>query len=143
MEVVMLWMKALHIMAVISWLAGLFYLPRLFAYHANATAGSQMSETFKVMEERLMRIIMAPAMIVTWLSGLLLAWWYGYFLEGWFIAKFGLVLAMSAFHGKCATWRKAFAADENTQSNDFFRMINELPTVLMIIIVLLVVLKPF
>lgn len=143
MDAAMLWVKAVHIMAVISWLAGLFYLPRLFAYHANAAPGSDTSETFKVMEERLMRIIMVPAMAVTWLTGLLQVWWYGFYFEGWFITKFALVLVMSAFHGKCVTWRKAFAADANTQSNKFFRMVNEVPTVLMIAIVLLAVLKPF
>lgn len=139
----MLWVKALHVMAVISWLAGLFYLPRLFAYHANVPVGSDSAATFQVMEERLMRIIMAPAMVVTWLTGLALAWVYGVYADGWFIAKFVLVVAMSAFHGACVGWRKAFAADANTRSNRFFRIANEVPTLLMVAIVILVVVKPF
>ena len=143
MDAIMLWVKALHVMAVISWMAGLFYLPRLFAYHADTKVGSETSQTFKVMEERLSRIIMAPAMIMTWLTGLLLAWWYGFYLEGWFLAKFVLVLVMSAFHGKCQAWRKAFAADANLNSNGYFRAVNEVPTLLMVVIVILVIVKPF
>lgn len=130
-------------MAVISWLAGLFYLPRLFVYHADATAGSEASETFKVMEHRLIRIIMTPAMLVTWITGLLLAWGYTFYLELWFLLKFVLVLIMSAFHGKCVAWHKAFQQDANTHPNTFYRKVNELPTLLMVAIVILVVIKPF
>ncbi len=130
-------------MAVISWLAALFYLPRLLAYHANATVGSETSETFKIMEHRLIRIIMTPAMVMAWLTGVLLAWGQSFYLEGWFLVKFVLVLAMSAFHGLCVSWHKTFEQDANTKTNAFFRMINEVPTLLMVIIVILVVLKPF
>lgn len=130
-------------MAVISWMAGLFYLPRLLAYHANVAVGSESSELFKTMEHRLIRIIMTPAMLVTWVTGALLAWGYSFYLEGWFLLKFVLVLAMSAFHGKAVSWHKAFTQDANTQSNAFFRTINEVPTLLMVAIVILVVIKPF
>jgi len=137
------WVKAVHIMAVISWMAGLFYLPRLFVYHADATVGSETSETFKTMERRLIRIIMTPAMLVTWVTGALLAWGYSFYADGWFLVKFALVLAMSAFHGKAVSWQKAFAQDANTQGNAFYRKINEVPTLLMVAIVILVVIKPF
>lgn len=143
LDALMPWMKALHVMAVISWMAGLFYLPRLFVYHADADAGSDKSETFKVMERRLLRIIMTPAMLVAWLTGLILVWWYGYLTDGWFLAKFALVLAMSAFHGKCAAWHKAFEADANPNDGTFYRKVNEIPTVLMVLIVILVIVKPF
>lgn len=137
------WVKAVHIMAVISWMAGLFYLPRLFAYHANAKVGSETSQTFKTMEHRLIRIIMTPAMSVAWVTGALLAWGYSFYLDGWFLAKFALVLAMSAFHGKCVAWQKAFAQDSNTNTNAFYRTVNEVPPLIMVAIVILVVIKPF
>lgn len=143
MASLMPWLKALHVMAVISWMAGLFYLPRLFAYHADAERGSDTSKTFKVMEERLLRIIMRPAMIVAWLTGGLLAWWFTYYLDGWFIAKLLLVIAMSAFHGFCQRWQKDFAADKNSRSNGFYRAVNEVPTLLMVGIVILVIVRPF
>ena len=139
----MLWLKALHIMAVIAWMAGLFYLPRLYVYHADAKPGSELSETFKVMEQRLLRIIMNPAMIVVWITGPLLAVMQGVYLEGWFLAKMLLVVAMTVFHIKLAIWRKEFAADANTRPNKYYRMANEFPTVLMAVIVLLVIVKPF
>lgn len=139
----MLWLKAFHIMAVIAWMAGLFYLPRLFVYHAASAPGSEKSETFKVMEMRLLRIIMNPAMLATWVSGLWLAWWMSVQAEIWFLAKFALVIAMTAFHMKLAAWRKAFAADANQHPEKTFRIANEIPTVLMALIVVLVVLKPF
>ena len=139
----MLWLKALHIMAVIAWMAGLFYLPRLYVYHADAKAGSETSETFKVMEHRLLRIIMNPAMIVVWVTGPLLAGMQGVYMEGWFLTKMLLVALMTAFHIALAKWCKEFAADANTRPNSFFRMANEFPTVLMALIVLLVILKPF
>ena len=130
-------------MAVISWLAGLFYLPRLFVYHADAAKGSDSSQTFKIMEERLLRIIMTPAMVVAWLTGLVMAWWFDFWLEGWFLAKLALLLAMSAFHGKCIGWHKEFVSDTNTHDNGFYRKVNEIPTLLMVVIVILAVVKPF
>jgi protoporphyrinogen IX oxidase len=142
------WVKALHIIAVIAWMAGMLYLPRLFVYHCAAETGSVQSETFKVMERRLLRGIINPAMIATWVLGLWLAWLgpdsrYGWFASGWLWAKIILVLALSAVHGLLARWRKDFAQDRNRHSHKFYRIINEVPTVLMILIVLLVVLKPF
>ena len=142
------WIKAFHIIAVIAWMAGMLYLPRLFVYHCEADKGSVQSETFKVMEQRLLRGIINPAMIATWVFGLWLAWLgpdsrYGWFATGWLWAKIILVLALSAVHGLLARWRKDFAQDRNRHSQKFYRVINEVPTVLMILIVLLVVLKPF
>lgn len=142
------WIKAFHIIAVIAWMAGMLYLPRLFVYHCAAETGSVQSETFKVMERRLLRAIINPAMIATWVLGLWLAWLgpdsrYGWFASSWLWAKIVLVLALSAVHGLLARWRKDFAQDRNRHSQKFYRIINEVPTVLMILIVLLVVLKPF
>ena len=142
------WIKAFHIIAVIAWMAGMLYLPRLFVYHCAAEMGSVQSETFKVMERRLLRGIINPAMIATWVFGLALAWLgpdsrYGWFASGWLWAKIILVLALTAVHGLLARWRKYFALDLNRHSQKFFRIINEIPTILMILIVLLVVLKPF
>ena len=138
-----LWIKAFHIIAVIAWMAGMLYLPRLFVYHSQAEAGSAQSETFKVMERRLLRAIINPAMVVAWVLGLWLAWLNGFFAMGWLHGKLALVLALSVLHGFFARWRKDFAADRNRHSAKFYRIINELPTILMIGIVLLVVLKPF
>lgn len=138
------WIKVLHLFSLISWMAGIFYLPRLFVYHADAETGSIQSETFKVMERRLMAGIMRPAMVGTWAFGL----WLG-FLGGWFSgvywlhAKMLVVLALTVFHFQLDVWRKAFAADRNRHGNRFFRAMNEIPTVLMIVIVILVVFKPF
>jgi putative membrane protein len=137
------WIKALHIIAVISWMAGMLYLPRLFVYHCEAEKGSKQSETFKVMERRLLRAIINPAMIVTWLAGLYLAWVGHWFSSGWLHGKLLLVLVLSGVHGFFARWMKDFAADRNTRSQKFYRIINEVPTVLMIGIVILVVVKPF
>ena len=142
------WIKAFHIIAVIAWMAGMLYLPRLFVYHCAAEQGSVQSETFKVMERRLLRGIVNPAMIATWVFGLWLAWLgpdshYGWFASGWLQVKIVLVLALSAVHGLLARWRTDFAADRNRHSQRFYRTINEVPTVLLILIVLLVVLKPF
>jgi protoporphyrinogen IX oxidase len=143
-----LWVKAFHIIAVIAWMAGMLYLPRLFVYHCVAEKGSVQSETFKTMEHRLLRAIINPAMIATWLLGGWLAWsvadsHYPLFLPWWLCAKIVLVLALSAAHGFFARWVKDFAADRNRHSQRFYRVINEVPTVLLILIVLLVVLKPF
>ena len=137
------WIKALHVIAVISWMAGMLYLPRLFVYHCEAEVGSKQSETFKVMEWRLLKAIINPAMIVTWLAGLYLAWSGHWYTSGWFHAKFMLVLILSGVHGVFSRWVKDFAADRNTISQKFYRIINEVPTVLMILIVILVIVKPF
>jgi protoporphyrinogen IX oxidase len=137
------WIKALHVIAVISWMAGMLYLPRLFVYHCEAEVGSKQSETFKVMENRLLRAIIDPAMGVTWLAGLYLAWAGQWYSSSWFHAKFLLVLVMSGVHGFLARCVKDFAADRNTRSQKFYRIINEVPTVLMIAIVILVIVKPF
>ena len=138
-----LWLKALHIIAVISWMAGLLYLPRLFVYHAVATPGSEQSETFKVMERRLLKAIINPAMIATWILGVWLAWDGHWLAAPWLWAKLALVVALSGVHGYFARLVKEFAADRNRHSQKFYRILNEVPTVLMIAIVLLVTLKPF
>lgn len=139
-----LWFKAFHIMAVIAWMAGLFYLPRLFIYHADAAVGSEKSETFKVMETKLYRIIMNPSMMLSWLLGLYLAW--PYFQaggNGWLHAKLTAVVVMTVLHVYLGRTTKAFARDERPGSQRRWRIINEIPAVLMIAIVLLVILKPF
>ena len=137
------WLKALHVIAVMSWMAGMLYLPRLFVYHCEAEPGSKQSETFKVMERRLLKAIMTPAMIATWILGLLLAWKSGFFTAPWLHAKFALVLALSGAHGFFAKTVKDFAAGRNVRPARFFRLVNEIPTLLMILIVILVVVKPF
>jgi putative membrane protein len=137
------WAKALHVIAVIAWMAGMLYLPRLFVYHSVAEPGSLQSETFKVMERRLLRAIINPAMIATWLLGLGLAYEGGWFGSHWLQAKLVLVLLMSAMHGWLARWVRDFAADRNRNSQKFYRIINEVPTILMIAIVILAVVKPF
>jgi len=142
------WIKAFHIIAVIAWMAGMLYLPRLFVYHCAAEKDSVQSETFKIMERRLLRAIINPAMIATWLLGLWLAWHgpdsrYGWFATGWFEAKVVLVIALSALHVFFARWVKDFAADRNRHHARFYRIINELPTAIMIGIVILAVVKPF
>ena len=139
----LLWIKALHIVAVISWMAGLLYLPRLFVYHAEVPEGSPQSETFKVMEWRLLRLIMNPAMIVVWLTGPTLAYLLGIYHDAWFAAKFALVVLLTIYHHALGRWRKEFAEDRNTREARFYRIANEVPTVLMIGIVILVVVKPF
>jgi putative membrane protein len=137
------WLKSLHIIAVIAWMAGMFYLPRLFVYHCAAAPGSVQSETFKVMERRLLKAIINPAMIVAWLAGLTLVWLGGWMTALWFDLKFVLVLGMSALHGYLARWVKEFAADRNTHTAKFYRIVNEIPTILMIAIVILATVKPF
>jgi protoporphyrinogen IX oxidase len=140
-----LWVKAFHIIAVIAWMAGMLYLPRLFVYHCETAPGSAESERFKTMERRLLRVIINPAMIAVWILGLTLSFlpatdaWH----QGWFHAKFGLVIAMSGVHGLFAHWVKVFARDANTRPARFYRMWNEVPTLLMIVIVILAVVKPF
>jgi protoporphyrinogen IX oxidase len=142
------WVKAFHIITVIAWMAGMLYLPRLYVYHCDAAPGSVQSETFKVMERRLLRAIVNPAMIATWVLGLWLAWLgpdahYGWFTSGWLQVKIVLVVAMSALHGMLARWRRDFAADRNHHSAKFYRVVNEVPSVLLIAIVILAVVKPF
>jgi putative membrane protein len=137
------WLRALHVIAVIAWMAGMLYLPRLYVYHAAAKPGSELSETFKVMERRLLRGIVNPAMIATWILGLLLAWLGNHWAEGWFHAKLALLVGMQLLHAAFARWRRRFAADANRHSQKFYRVANELPTVLLIAIVLLAMLKPF
>jgi putative membrane protein len=139
----LLWLKALHVIAVISWMAGLLYLPRLFVYHCEAEKGSKQSETFKVMEHRLLRYIMNPAMIVVWITGPLLAWQLNMYRDGWLMAKFALVVLLTVYHHALGLWRKDFAADRNMLDQRFYRVANEVPTVLMVGIVILVVVKPF
>ena len=138
-----LWLKAFHIIAVIAWMAGMLYLPRLFVYHCAAAPGSPQSETFKVMERRLLKAIINPAMIATWLLGLWLVWNAGWWPAYWLHAKIALVIGMTAVHGFYARCVKDFAADANTRSPRFYRILNEAPTLLMIGIVILVVVKPF
>ena len=138
-----LWVKAAHIIAVISWMAGLLYLPRLLIYHFDCEAGSRQSETFKVMERKLLKIIMTPAMILSWAFGLWLAFLVSAHSDGWFVAKFFLVILLSAFHGFEARWVKQFADDERPRTQKFYRIANEVPTLLMVLIVILVIVKPF
>lgn len=139
------WTKALHLIAVISWMAGLLYLPRLFVYHVETTPGSPESERFKVMERRLLRAIMNPAMILTYVFGLSLLFtpglvdWASY----WIWAKLALIVGLTYVHHAMGLWRKAFEADRNTRSQKFFRIANEAPTLMMIAIVILVVVRPF
>ena len=135
--------KAFHIIAVIAWMAGMLYLPRLFVYHCEAEPGSKQSETFKVMERRLLKGIINPAMVATWLLGLGLAWDGSWTAAHWLQAKVALVLAMSGMHGFFVRWVNDFTHDRNRHTQKFYRIINEIPTVLMIFIVFLVVLKPF
>lgn len=135
--------KALHIISVIAWMAGMLYLPRLMVYHADTTVGTDKSETFKIMERRLLKAIINPAMIATWIFGLWMVYLGELWTEGWMHAKFALVLLMSAGHGVFARWVREFANDVNTRPAKIYRIANEVPTVLMIAIVFLVVLKPF
>ena len=139
------YIKAFHVIAIIAWMAGLLYLPRLFVYHAASRKGSEQSETFKAMEQRLLRFITTPAMLASWALGLILAFSgvIDWSRDGWFHAKLALVLALSAFHGLLAMWAKDFALDRNTRSARFYRIANEVPTLLMIFIVILVVVRPF
>ncbi len=139
------WVTALHIIGVMAWMAGLLYLPRLFVYHSAAPAGSQRSATFRIMERRLLNAIMHPAMIFSLVTGLLLLanldaeiW-----VEAWLHAKLSCVLALLVFHGLCIKWQREFAADGARHSERFFRMVNEVPTLLMIAVVIFVVVRPF
>jgi protoporphyrinogen IX oxidase len=139
------WIKSLHIVSVVAWMAGLLYLPRLYVYHSMAAAGSELSETFKIMERRLLRGIMTPAMVATWGFGLALAGTPGAvdWRMGWIWVKLALVIGLTIFHVLLARWRAAFEADGNRASTRLFRIVNELPTLALIAIVVLVVVKPF
>jgi len=137
------WLKAFHVIAVMSWMAGMLYLPRLFVYHCEAERGSRQSETFKVMERRLLRGIINPAMVVSWALGLWMVYDGGWISAPWLHWKLLLVVALSAMHGMLARWTGDFAADRNRRSERFYRLMNEVPAVLMVGIVILVVIKPF
>ena len=138
-----LWMKALHVIAVIAWMAGLLYLPRLFIYHCETEAGSEASERFKVMERRLLRAIMNPAMIASLLFGIVLLLEIDTWLEPWLHVKLTAIMLLIGMHMMMARWRRDFAEDRNTRSQRFYRFMNEVPTVLMIVIVIFVIVKPF
>lgn len=138
-----LWIKAIHVIAIISWMAGMLYLPRLFIYHCDAEKGSVQSETFKVMERRLYRLIVNPAMVISWVLGLWLGYVGGHFGSGWFHAKLALAVLLSAAHGYFGGAVRRFAEDRNDKPPRFWRMVNEVPTILMIAIVILVIVKPF
>ena len=138
-----LWLKAAHVIAVIAWMAGMLYLPRLFVYHAEAGPGTPQAETFKVMERRLLRLIINPAMVATWALGLWLAYEGGFFRSGWLHGKLALVLILSGLHGYYSAAVRAFAEDRNLRSARHWRIMNEVPAVLMALIVILVIVKPF
>jgi putative membrane protein len=138
-----LWIKAFHIIAVISWMAGMLYLPRLFVYHCTAEPGSQQAKTFEVMEHRLLTYIMTPAMGLTWVLGIVLVLQGGFLTAGWLHAKLVAVVAMTVMHGLLSSWATEFALGRNRHTQTFYRIINEVPTILMIFIVIMAVVKPF
>ena len=138
-----LWLKSLHVIAIIAWMAGLLYLPRLFVYHAGAPKGSDQARTFEIMERRLLRAIMNPAMIIVWITGLTLAIWGGWFKSGWLHGKLALVIGLSAAHMYFARQRRLLAEGRDEKTSGFYRALNEVPTLLMIGIVILVIVKPF
>lgn len=147
MEDLFIWFKALHVISVIAWMAGMLYLPRLYAYHVDAEPGSKQSEDFKIMERKLLRGIINPSMIAAWVFGGLMLW-IGFgagFYEGagWLHVKLLMVIVMTGIHGVFAKWRKTFEADQNTRSARFYKFWNEVPAVLMIIIVIMAVAEPF
>lgn len=139
------WVKALHVIAVIAWMAGLLYMPRLFVYHCGAEAGSVQSETFKIMERRLLRVIMTPAMGLAWIAGLTLVFYYQVvdWSSFWPWIKAVGVISLSGLHGLMSRHVREFANDTNTHPARYFRVLNEVPTVLMIVIVIMVIVKPF
>ncbi len=137
-----LWIKALHVVSMVAWMAGMLYLPRLFVYHAEVGPGTPQSETFKVMERRLLRFILTPGLLAVWVTGLWLAFESGYYQAGWLHAKLLLVILMSGVHGFLAASTRRFANDANPRPARFFRIVNEIPTVLLIGIVVLVIVKP-
>ncbi len=139
------WVKAFHVIAMVAWMAGMFYLPRLFVYHCDMVPGSAESERFKVMEYRLLKQIINPAMIATWVFGGLLVLTPGVvdWSSGWWWVKFAAVLLMSGFHGAMSKWRRMFMEDRNTKTHKFYRIANEVPTLLLMIIVIMVIVRPF
>eukprot|EP01035_Chromulina_nebulosa_P012622 gene12622-16823_t len=137
------WIKALHVIAVISWMAGMLYLPRLFIYHCDAPLGSDQAKTFAVMERRLMAVIMTPALVVSWVLGLYLAWTVYGFMGGWLHAKLAAVVALSGVHGYFSRAVREFGAGRYVKNPRYWRMVNEVPTVLMILAVIFVIVKPF
>lgn len=138
-----LWLKAAHVVAVIIWMAGMLYMPRLFVYHCKASPGSECSETFKVMERRLLTMVVNPAMILAWALGLWLAWDGGWVWSGWLHAKLTLVVALSGLHGFYARWTAHFGQDRNRHSQRFYNIVNELLVIILIVVVILVIVKPF
>lgn len=138
-----LWVKSLHVIAMIAWMAALLYLPRLFIYHCDAAIGSDQSETFKVMERRLLKAIATPSMIATWVFGLWIASLYSVWDQPWFWVKFACVIVITAMHMAYAKYTRLFAQDANEKSQKFYRIVNEVPAVLMIVIVIMVIVKPF
>ncbi|HET8729298.1 MAG TPA: protoporphyrinogen oxidase HemJ [Alphaproteobacteria bacterium] len=139
-----LWIKAAHVVSLIAWMAGMFYLPRLFVYHTQVASGSEAAAKFEVMEAKLLRVIMRPAMAATWILGItLLVLEPGWLSQGWLHVKLLAVLLMSGLHGVLARWQKSFAAGENTRTEKFYRLINEVPTLLLVVIVVMVIVKPF
>jgi putative membrane protein len=137
------WLKALHIIAVIAWMAGMLYLPRLFVYHCETQPGTPEYERFTVMERKLMRVIINPSMAAVWILGLALAYTLDVWMEGWFLLKLLLVIIMSGLHGVLSRYRRDFEQGKNTKTQRFYRIINEVPAALMAVIVILVVVKPF
>ncbi len=139
------WTKALHVIAMVAWMAGMFYLPRLFVYHCDMQPGSRESERFKVMEYRLLRQIINPAMIATWVFGILLVLTPGAidWTSGWWHMKLIAVLLMSGFHGAMSKWRREFMEDRNKRSHRYYRIANEVPTLLLMVIVIMVIVRPF
>jgi protoporphyrinogen IX oxidase len=137
------WIKALHVIAAMSWMAGMLYLPRLFVYHADVPVQSERSELLKTMEQRLLRVIINPAMMITWVLGVWLAWYGFQFLGTWLHVKFFAVILLSGCHGYLSKSVRLFASDKNEKSSRHWRMVNEVPTVLMIVIVVMVIVKPF
>jgi putative membrane protein len=139
------WTKALHVVSMVAWMAGMFYLPRLFVYHCDLRPGSAESERFKVMERRLLRQIINPAMIATWVFGVILVLTPGVidWSWGWWHVKLAAVLLMSGFHGMMSRWRRDFLADRNVRPQRFYRLMNEVPTVLLLVIVIMVIVRPF
>jgi putative membrane protein len=138
-----LWFKALHVMSIIAWMAGIFYLPRLFVYHSMEEKGSATSQTFKTMERLLLNAIMTPAMLSSWFFGLILAIWYIDWSEPWFHVKLLMVILMTVYHLTLGRWRRQFEQDNNIHDQRFYRIVNEVPTLLMVIIVIMVIVKPF
>lgn len=139
------WIKALHVMSVIAWMAGMFYLPRLYVYHCDVRPGTAESERFKVMERRLLRQIINPAMISAWVCGIAMAFTPGVidWNAGWWHVKLAAVILMTGFHGALSRWRRDFRDDRNRRPARFYRIANEVPTLLMIVVVTMVIVRPF